>query len=139
MPRVIPEKRLKAAPGTVKAKGSYHDMRNYFRKLFEVFEEAYKEEHHHHSTLEEIEMRLQELLEINVSFAGQLSKIEAEILVKRDELHATIAALTAQLASVELTPEQAQSVADVQAAIDRLDAIVPDPIVEEPAPVDPGV
>jgi len=116
-------------------------MRNYFRKLFEVFEEAYKEDyHHHHHTLEDIIMKLSELLEINASIAGQLSKIEAEILAKSDELHATIAALIAQLADVELSAEQAQSVADVQAAVSRLDAIVPDPepAPEEPAPVEPA-
>ena len=84
-------------------------------------------------------MKLEEILTINQSFKGQLSKIEAEILVKRDELQATIADLKAKLANIELTPEQAQSFFDVQIALDGLDSIVPDPepVTEEPDPEEP--
>jgi len=76
-------------------------------------------------------MLLSELLTINTSLAGQLNKVEVEIVSKFNELQAAIAQLTAQLADTPLSDAQAASVNAVLAAAQRLDAIVPD---EEPAP-----
>ena len=81
---------------------------------------------HIHNNMREIEMKLSELLTQNESMAGQLSKVETEVLGALDALKATIAQLTADLADAPLTDEQAQSVANVQAGIDKLDALVPD-------------
>jgi hypothetical protein len=94
----------------------------------------------HHAPLthfeKEVIMRLSELLSINVSIAGQLSKIETEILAAADRLRAQVADLTAQLADAPLSEAQTNSVNDVVAAVERLDAIVPDPVVD---PIDPPV
>ena len=76
-------------------------------------------------------MLLSDLLTINTSLAGQLNKVEVEIVSKFNELQAAIAQLTAQLADAPLSDAQAASVNAVLAAAQRLDAIVPD---EEPAP-----
>ena len=84
-------------------------------------------------------MKLSELLTINVSLKDQLTKIDLEVLGALAALQATIDNLKAQLADVELTPEQIQSIVDVQAAIQALDDITPDAVVEEPAPVEPVV
>jgi hypothetical protein len=84
----------------------------------------------------EISMKLSELLTINQSIAGQLSKIETEILAAADRLRAQVADLTAQLADAPLSEAQTNSVNDVVAAVERLDAIVPDPVVD---PIDPPV
>jgi hypothetical protein len=75
-------------------------------------------------------MLLSELLTINQSVKGQLNKVETEIIAKTSELQAAIDALTAQLADVALTPEQAQSVTDVQAAAQALDDLNPDPVAQ---------
>ena len=83
---------------------------------------------HIHNNMREIEMRLSELLTQNESMAGQLSKVETEVLGALDTLKATIAQLTVDLADAPLTDEQAQSVANVQAGIDKLDALVPDAV-----------
>ena len=83
---------------------------------------------HIHNNMREIEMKLSELLTQNESMAGQLSKVETEVLGALDALKATVAQLTADLADAPLTDEQAQSVANVQAGIDKLDALVPDAV-----------
>jgi hypothetical protein len=102
----------------------------------------------HHKPLEEIQMKLSELLAINTGIAGQLSKIETEVVTHAATLQAAIDNLTAQLADVVLTDEQAQSVNAVIAAAQRLDDLNPDAVVEEPEapaegndipPVDTGV
>ena len=76
----------------------------------------------------EIEMKLSELLTQNESMAGQLSKVETEVLGALDALKATVTQLQLDLADAPLTDEQAQSVANVQAGIDKLDALVPDAV-----------
>jgi len=83
---------------------------------------------HIHNNMREIEMKLSELLTQNESMAGQLSKVETEVLGALDALKATVTQLTADLADAPLTDEQAQSVANVQAGIDKLDALVPDAV-----------
>jgi DNA-binding protein H-NS len=92
------------------------------------------EHHEQHRKLTHFEketlMLLSELLTINQSIKGQLSKAEAEIIAKTAALQASIEALTAQLANAELTPEQAQSVTDVQAAAQALDDLNPDPVAQ---------
>jgi len=79
-------------------------------------------------------MKLEELLQINVSMKDQLTKIDVEIVAKLAELKAAIDELTQQLADVELTEEQAQSVNDVQDAVNALDDIIPDAIT----PIEPA-
>jgi hypothetical protein len=79
-------------------------------------------------TERKILMKLSELLTINESLVGQLSHIESEVVDKLAELQTAIDNLTANLADVELTPEQAQSVLDVQVAVQELDDIIPEPI-----------
>lgn len=75
-------------------------------------------------------MKLSELLAINESVKDQLNKVETEIVAKLAELQAAIEKLTTDLADVVLTDAQAQSVADVQAAVQKLDDIIPDQAVE---------
>jgi|SRR5450631_36113 len=84
--------------------------------------------------LKEIEMRLSELLQQNVSVKNQLNKAEAEIVAKVNALQASIDKLTADLADVELTEEQTQSVLDLQTAADALDNLAPElvPVVTPP-------
>ena len=76
--------------------------------------------------MKEIKMLLSELLTVNVSIKNQLNKVEQEIISKTKTLQDSITALTEQLANVELTPEQTQSVLDVQAAVQALDDLTPD-------------
>ena len=83
---------------------------------------------HIHNNMREIEMKLSELLTQNESMAGQLSKVETEVLGALDALKATVTQLQLDLADAPLTDEQAQSVANVQAGIDKLDALVPDAV-----------
>ena len=71
-------------------------------------------------------MKLNELLTANVSILNQLTKAEAEIIAKVAALEAAVEALNMQLANVELTPEQADSVVDLQEAAQALDDINPD-------------
>jgi hypothetical protein len=75
-------------------------------------------------------MKLSELLAANVSIKNQLNKAEAEIVAKIAALQAAVDTLTASLADVELTAEQAQSVTDLQTAAQALDDLNPDLIVE---------
>jgi hypothetical protein len=86
--------------------------------------------HHPHNTNTEREiiMKLEELLTINNSIKDQLTKIDQEIIAKLADLQAAIDQLNQQLADVELTAEQAQSVQDVQDAVQALDDIIPDAI-----------
>lgn len=84
-------------------------------------------------------MKLSELLSINQSITGQLSKIEVEVNAKIDELTGAVNTLTGQLADVPLTQEQMDSVTAVQAAVNALDALVPDPVVAEPVVAAPPV
>jgi hypothetical protein len=81
---------------------------------------------HINNNMREIEMKLSDLLTQNESMAGQLSKVETEVLGALAEMKATVAQLTVDLADAPLTDAQAQSVANVQAGIDKLDALVPD-------------
>jgi hypothetical protein len=85
--------------------------------------------------LENLDMKLSELLLANESMSGQLSKIDTEINAKFDELNGAVNTLTVELADASLTPAQADSVAAVQAKVDALDSIVADPVPVEPAPV----
>jgi hypothetical protein len=88
-------------------------------------------------------MTLSELLAANESIKNQLNKSEAEIVAKiaalqaavdtltesvtmrctQSVLQAAVDTLTASLADVELTEEQAQSVTDLQAAVQALEAL----------------
>jgi hypothetical protein len=79
-------------------------------------------------------MKINELLTINTSIKNQLNKAEAEIVAKIAALQAAVDTLTASLADVELTAEQAQSVTDLQTAAQALDDLNPDLI---PEPVEP--
>ena len=79
-----------------------------------------------HHQLEEIKMLLSDLLTINTSVSGQLSKVEAEVTARFAELQAAIDNLTALLADAPLTDAQAASVNDVAAAAQRLDDLNPD-------------
>jgi ACT domain-containing protein len=102
-------------------------MKNYFVRLFETFTQKYHQENHclNHS-LKEIKMLLSDLLTINQSIAGQLNKVEVEIVSKLADLQAAIDDLTEQLGNLELTDEQTASVEAVQAAVDALDNLTPD-------------
>jgi hypothetical protein len=73
-----------------------------------------------------VTMKITELLTINTSIVGQLSKVEAEVIARTTALQAAIDDLTAQMANAELTPEQEASVVAVQAAAQKLDDINPD-------------
>ena len=73
-------------------------------------------------------MKLSELLTVNNSIKDQLTKIDQEIITKMAELQAAIDELNGNLADMELTEEQAQSITAVQEAVAALDAIVPDSI-----------
>lgn len=77
-----------------------------------------------------LEMKLNELLAVNVSIKDQLNKAEAEILAKVAALNEAILNLTQQLENVDLTAEQEQSVLDLQTAAQALDDINPDVVVE---------
>ena len=77
-------------------------------------------------------MLLSEILEINQSIAGQLSKVEAEIVAKFADLQAAIDNLTTQLADAPLSEAQADSVNELLAAAQRLDDLTPDAVVDEP-------
>ena len=71
-------------------------------------------------------MNLSELLLANQSIQSQLSKVEAEVVAKLSELQAAIDKLMADLADAPLTIEQAESVTEVQNAVQALDDIIPD-------------
>jgi hypothetical protein len=77
-------------------------------------------------------MLLSELLEINAGIAGQLNKVETEVVNKFAELQAAIDDLTTQLADAPLSEAQADSVNAVVAAAQRLDSIVPDTLPDVP-------
>jgi hypothetical protein len=81
-----------------------------------------------------VTMKLDELLTINTSMAGQLSKVETEVVAHNNELQKTIDDLTKQMANAELTPEQEASVKAVQAAAQKLDDINADATVVTPPP-----
>jgi len=83
-------------------------------------------DNHDNHTIKDILMKITELLTINQSIKGQLNKAEKEIVAKIAELQTAVDALTAQLADATLTPEQEQSVTDVQAAAQALDDLNPD-------------
>ena len=76
-------------------------------------------------------MRLSDLLTLNNSLYGQVTKIDAEVTAKLAELQAAIDNLTAILADAPLTGEQAASVDAVVAAVQKLDDIILDPAPEE--------
>jgi len=95
--------------------------------------------HYPNPVIEEIKMKLSELLAANVSLAGQVNHVETEVVNKLADLQAAIDKLTAALADVELTAEQAQSVADLQTAVQALDDIIPEDIPEPKPVVDPVV
>jgi ACT domain-containing protein len=78
-------------------------MKNYFVRLFETFTAKYHEENHCiHYQLKEINMLLSELLTKNQSIAGQLNKVEVEIVTKLAALQAAVDDLTEQLGNLEL-------------------------------------
>jgi esterase/lipase len=93
--------------------------------------------HHHfyHHSEEYIIMKIAELLEAQASVKNQLNKAEAEIIAKISTLQDAIAALTDQLANLNLPDEVVQSLNDLQAASQSLDDVVADetPVEEEPA------
>jgi hypothetical protein len=82
--------------------------------------------HNYTYFLRKIEMLLSELLTKNQSIAGQLNKVEAEIVKRIADLQTAVDTLTQQLGDVALTDEQTASVEALQAAVDQLDNIVPD-------------
>jgi hypothetical protein len=68
-----------------------------------------------------VTMKIAELLTINTSIAGQLSKVETEVVARFTALQKAIDDLTAQMANAELTPEQEASVIAVQTEAQKLD------------------
>jgi hypothetical protein len=91
-------------------------------------------------SFKDIIVLLSDLLTINTSLAGQLNKVETEVLGKFAELQAAIDNLTAQLADAPLSEAQALAVNDVVAAAQRLDDLNPDSVPEptpEPVPEPP--
>jgi len=81
-----------------------------------------------HKLLENIEMKLSEVIVQNESMAGQISKVEGEIIAKFAELQAQIAAMIVELADVTLSDSQAAAVNAVAEGVQRLDDIVPDAV-----------
>jgi len=81
----------------------------------------------------EILMKISDLLTINTSIKNQLNKAEKEIIEKVAALQAAIDKLTAGLSDANLTDEQAQSVLDLQTAVQALDDLNADAVTEEPA------
>ena len=71
-------------------------------------------------------MQLSEILTLNQSIAGQLNKVEAEVVNATAVLQAAIADLQAQLANQELPAEVAASFQAVQDAANALDNLNPD-------------
>jgi hypothetical protein len=86
--------------------------------------------HNYTYFLRRIEMLLSELLTKNQSIAGQLNKVETEIVKKIADLQEAIDKLTAQMGDVELTAEQTASIEAIQTAVDALDNLTPN---SEPA------
>jgi hypothetical protein len=80
-------------------------------------------------------MKLSDLLTLNNSLYGQVTKIDAEVTAKLAELQAAIDNLTAILVDAPLTDEQTASVDAVVAAVQKLDDIIPDTIPEPPIPM----
>ena len=76
-------------------------------------------------------MKLSDLLTLNNSLYGQVTKIDAEVTAKLAELQAAIDNLTAILVDAPLTDEQTASVDAVVAAVQKLDDIILDPAPEE--------
>ena len=81
-----------------------------------------------HKLLENIEMKLSEVIVQNESMAGQISKVEGEIIAKFAELQAQIAAMIVELADVTLSDSQAAAVNAVAEGVQRLEDIVPDAV-----------
>ena len=73
-------------------------------------------------------MKLSEVIVQNESMAGQISKVEGEIIAKFAELQAQIAAMIVELADVTLSDTQAAAVNAVAEGVQRLDDIVPDAV-----------
>jgi SMC interacting uncharacterized protein involved in chromosome segregation len=84
--------------------------------------------HNYTHFVRKIEMLLSELLTKNQSIAGQLNKVEVEIVKRISELQEAVDKLTQQLGNLELTEEQTASVEALQVAVDALDSVVPDQI-----------
>ena len=83
-------------------------------------------------TLEKLLMKASEIVDQNNAIAATLTGAEQRITDKLNTLsaneaalQAAVANLTAELANVELTPEQAASVVAVQDAANAINAIVP--------------
>ncbi len=71
-------------------------------------------------------MKLAEAIALFETTGAEVKKVQAEIVGKLTELQASVDTLTAQLADVTLTDEQAASVQAVVDGVAALDAIVPD-------------
>ena len=83
----------------------------------------------------EILMKLSDILQQNESIKSQLNKAEVEIVKRVGDLQAAIDNLTANMADVELTPEQVASFDAVKASAQALDDLNEDELV----PVEPPV
>jgi hypothetical protein len=88
--------------------------------------------HHKPHTLEDIFMKIDELVTINQSIKGQLNKAEAEILDNIADLRAKIDELVAAAANADLPQEVVDSLTEVQAAAQALDDVTPDETPVEP-------
>jgi hypothetical protein len=120
---------------------SWEDTKYMHNRHQEHHEHSEPSEHNvhitiHQHTIEEILMKINELLTVNQSIKGQLNKAEAEIVAKITELQDAVAALTEASANVDLPQDVVDSIAEVQTAAQALDDINADPT---PAPVDPAV
>ena len=88
-------------------------------------------EHIHQHTVEDLFMKLTELVTINQSIKGQLNKAEQEIIAKVTTLQEKIDELVANAADADLPQEVVDSLTEVQTASQALDDLNAD-VIEEP-------
>jgi predicted transcriptional regulator len=82
--------------------------------------------------IEEIEMRLNELLQINTSIKDQLNKAETEIIAKVAALQAAIDELVENAGNADLPEDVVESILAVQTAAQSLDDLNADETPIEP-------
>ena len=88
-------------------------------------------EYIHQHTVEDLFMKLTELVTINQSIKGQLNKAEQEIIAKVADLQEKIDELVANAADADLPQEVVDSLTEVQTASQALDDLNAD-VIEEP-------
>ena len=88
-------------------------------------------QHIHQHAVEDLFMKLTELVTINQSIKGQLNKAEQEIIAKVADLQEKIDELVANAADADLPQEVVDSLTEVQTASQALDDLNAD-VIEEP-------